>query len=152
MPSQKKLGSAIDFKKMLGMTDDTVEGMYAQAHRFYERGKYRDALEMFRLLTLMDGQDLRFTMGTAASLHMLKEYSAAVQVYTICGVLDPKDPVSHYHAADCYIKKGERFSAVVCLEMAIKRAADKPEYAQLKERAQLTMTSLKEELAASKTL
>jgi len=144
------LKSPLDLKSMLGITNDTVEGMYAEAHRFYERGKYTEALEMFRLLTLMDAQDLRFVMGTAASLHMLKEYTGAVQVYMVCGVLDARDPKPHYHAADCHIKKGDRFSAVISFEMAVARCGDKEEYALMKERSLLSIASLKEELAASK--
>lgn len=142
----------IDLKKIFGLSSSSVEGMYGQAHRFYSQGKYNDALDLFRLLVALENSEVKYFMGIAACLHMLKEYSYAIQIYMICSVMDPKDPRPHYHAADCHIKLGDRISAVVSLEMAVTRADGRPEFIQLKERAQLSIDGLKEQMVALKTL
>ena len=142
----------LDFKKIFGVNDSSVQGMYGQAHRFYSQGKYNEALDLFRLLILLENSEIKYFMGASACLHMLKEYSSAVQTYMICGIMDPKDPRPHYHAADCHMKLGDKFAAVVSLEMALARAGEKPEFIQLKERAQLLIAGLKEEMVKIKTL
>jgi type III secretion system low calcium response chaperone LcrH/SycD len=89
-------------------------------------------------------------MGLAACFHMMKEYKNAVSTYAICGVIDPDNPIPHYHASDCYIHMNDPVSALIALEMAIKRAGDKPEYQMLKDRALLSIESLKKEIAKIK--
>jgi type III secretion system low calcium response chaperone LcrH/SycD len=85
-------------------------------------------------------------MGLAACFHMLKEYKSAAEIYAICGMIDPESPIPYFHASDCYLQMHNSVAAIVTLEMAIKRAGDKPQYATLKDRAALTVASLKQEL------
>jgi len=74
---------------------------------------------------------------------MLKEYSTAAELYTVCGLLDSQSPIPHYHASDCYIELGDKPSAIIALEMAVSRAKDRPEFSRLKDRALMTIESLK---------
>jgi type III secretion system low calcium response chaperone LcrH/SycD len=138
-------------KDMLGLSDAMVEGIYGQAFRLYNTGKYKDASQLFRLLIMLNSTESKFAMGLAACFHMLKEYKNAVATYAICGVIDPANPIPHYHASDCYLHLQDPVSAQIALEMAIKRAGDKPEYQTLKDRAQLTLESLKQEVNKTKT-
>ncbi|NGX43339.1 MAG: hypothetical protein K940chlam7_01634, partial [Chlamydiae bacterium] len=56
-----------------------------------------------------------------------------------------ESPIPHYHASDCYIQMKDPISAIISLEMAVKRSGNKPEYKTLKDRAMMTIESLKEE-------
>ncbi len=133
-------------KDTLGMNDAQVEGLYGQAYRLYNTGKYQDACQLFRLLIMLNASEPKYTMGLAASYHMLKEFKTAIETYNICATLDPTNPLPHYHASDCYIQTNNILTAVVALEMAVKRAGNKPQYATLKDRALLTIENLKKEL------
>jgi type III secretion system low calcium response chaperone LcrH/SycD len=135
-------------KSAMGLSDAMVEGMYGQGYRLYNNGKYKDSSEIFRLLIMLDPTDPRYTMGLAACMHMQKEYKAAINTYGLCGILDSKNPVPHYHASDCYVQMKDPFSAIISLEMAVKRAGDKAEFASLKDRALLTISSLKKQIGA----
>ncbi|MEX1012459.1 MAG: SycD/LcrH family type III secretion system chaperone [Waddliaceae bacterium] len=137
-------------KNALGMNDSTIEGLYGQAFRLYNSGKYKDASHLFRLLIMLDSTEPRYTHGLAACFHMMKDYKNAVHLYTLCSVFEPKNPVPHYHASDCYMQIGDKVSAMVSLEMAIKRAGDKAEFKTLKDRAQMTLKSLEKELKLKK--
>lgn len=130
----------------LGMSDAMVEGFYGQAYRLYNTGKYAQAAEMFRFLVMVNPMEPKYAMGLAASFHMLKHYQQAITAYTMCGVIDPDSPIPHYHASDCYIQLKDQMSAIIALEMAIKRAGIKPEYQALKDRALLSIQSLKKEV------
>lgn len=134
-------------KDAMGLTDAMVEGIYGQAYRLYNTGKYRDASQLFRLLVMLNSLEPKYAMGLAACFHMLKEYRSAVDSYTIVGLVDPESPVPFYHISDCYIQMGDGVSATIALEMAIKRAGDKPEFKTLKDRALLTIESLKKDNA-----
>lgn len=133
-------------KDALGLTDAMVEGIYGQAYRLYNTGKYRDASQLFRLLIMLNTTEPKYVMGLAACFHMQKEYKSAVDIYTMVSVIDPQSPLPFYHASDCYMQMGDALSASIALEMAIKRAGDKPEFKALKERASLTIESLKKEI------
>jgi type III secretion system low calcium response chaperone LcrH/SycD len=137
-------------KDMLGLSDAMVEGIYGQAYRLYNTGKYKDACQLFRLLIMLNSTEPKYVMGLAACFHMLKEYKNAVSSYAMCGVIDPNNPIPHYHASDCYIHLNDPVSAVIALEMAIKRAGETPAYQMIKDRALLTVNSLKQELNPSK--
>lgn len=137
-------------KNVLGLSDSMVEGIYSQAYRLYNTGKYKDASQLFRLLIMIDGTEAKFIMGLAACFHMMKEYQSAISTYALCGIIDPDSPIPHYHASDCYIQMKDYISAIISLEMAIKRAGQKPEFQSLKDRALLTVESLKKEVKHQK--
>lgn len=133
-------------KDLLGMSDSMVEGMYAQAYRLYNSGKYKEACELFRMLIMINALEPKYLLGFGACHHMLKEYKSAVDSYMVCSMLEPHSPVPHYHASDCYIQMGDPVSAIIELEMSVKRAGERPEFKTLKDRAALTIESLKKEL------
>ena len=132
-------------KDAMGLTDAMVEGIYGQAYRLYNTGKYKDASQLFRLLIMLNTTEPKYAMGLAACFHMLKEYRSAVDTYTIVSMVNPENPVPFFHASDCMIQMGDNASAIIALEMAIKRSGEKPEFRTLKDRALLTIQSLKKE-------
>jgi len=132
-------------KDAIGLDSEVVEGIYAQAYRLYNTGKYADATYLFRLLVMLNATENKYILGLAASLHMLKDYKSAIEAYTLCSIMDPENPLPQYHCSDCFIQMKDYLSAMLCLEMTIKRAGDKAEFAQIKERAALNLESLKKQ-------
>ncbi|MGZ4849903.1 MAG: SycD/LcrH family type III secretion system chaperone [Candidatus Bathyarchaeia archaeon] len=150
--ASKMVGPGYPPKEAMGLSDQMVEGIYAQAYRMYNTGKYKEASQLFRLLIMLDGAEPKYSLGLAACFHMAKEYETAAEAYTTCGMIDPNNPIPHYHASDCYLQMGDKASAIIALEMAVKRSGSKPEFSQLKDRALMTIQSLKEEIAKPKDL
>lgn len=130
-------------KDALGLDDQMLEGIYGQAYRLYNTGKYREAGQLFRLLIMINSMEPKYSMGLAACFHMLKEYRNAADAYTLCSIIEPENPLPQYHASDCYIQMNDKISAIIALEMAIKRAGQKREFATLADRARMTISSLK---------
>lgn len=133
-------------KEFMGLSDAMIEGIYGQAYRLYNTGKYREAGQLFRLLIMVNGTEAKYAMGLAACLHMLKDFKAAAEAYMLCTAIDAHNPIPHYHASDCYIQMKDKLSALVSLELAVQQCGDKPEYKTLKDRAQMTIQSLKKDL------
>ena len=82
-------------KDALGMSDAMVEGIYGQAYRLYNTGKYQDSLQLFRLLIMLNPTESKYSLGMAACFHMLKDYRHAAESYALCSILDPENPVPH---------------------------------------------------------
>jgi type III secretion system low calcium response chaperone LcrH/SycD len=133
-------------KDLLGLSDSMIEGIYGQAYRLYNTGKFKEASQLFRLLVMINSVEAKFVMGLAACMHMMKEYKAAAEAYMLCAVIDGMTPIPHFHASDCYLQMDDKPSAIISLEMAIKRCKDTPEFRTLKDRAALTLKKLQEEV------
>lgn len=133
-------------KQMLNIGDDALEGLYTQAYMLYNQGKYQDASYFFVLLALLDPNQQKFQLGSAACLHRMEKYEKAAQVYLICSALDQTNPLPFFHAADCYIKLNAHPLAEMCLKNAIDCCGAKPEHALVKERATLMLEAVREEL------
>jgi type III secretion system low calcium response chaperone LcrH/SycD len=137
-------------KDILGLSDTMVEGLYAQAYRLYNTGKYKEASHLFRVLVMINALEPKYSMGMGACHHMLKEYKSALNAYVICSILDPENPIPHYHASDCYAQMSDPISSLVELQVAVTRAGEKPVFKTLKDRALMTIESLKKGVFAVK--
>lgn len=135
-------------KDALGMNAQVLESIYAQAYRLYNTGKYVEAIHLFRVLILLNTAEAKYTLGLAACFHMMKEYQNAIQAYTMCSVIDLTSPLPYYHISDCFIQMKDSLSAMISLQMALEKAGERAEYAKLKERASLTLESLKAQSGA----
>ncbi len=131
-------------KDAIGLDKGALENVYAQAYRLYNTGKYIEAAHLFRMLILMNSLEAKYTMGLAACLQMVKEYQNAAYTYAMYSALEPNDPMPFYYSSDCYIQMKDHLSAMLCLQMTIDKAGNKPEFSQLKERALLSLNSLKQ--------
>jgi len=129
-------------KQALKLGDDTMEAIYTQGYNLYNQGRYKEASYIFRLLTLLDFTTSKYILGMAASLHRLKDYKNASNLYLMYGALEPTNPLPHFHSADCYLQMNAIEIAILCLTMAISIAVDQPQYAVLKERATLLRQGL----------
>jgi type III secretion system low calcium response chaperone LcrH/SycD len=144
--ANKVLKQGMTPKEAAGLSNDYMENVYAQAYRLYQTGKYVEAIHLFRMLIMLNAMEPKYMLGLAACFHLLKEYTNAIQIYTMCSALDPRNPLPHYHASDCFIQMKEFLSAMICLELVIQQAGNRTEYAKIKERAQLSVESLKQQV------
>lgn len=143
---EKVVAKGIMPKEALRIGDDTMEAIYTQAYNLYNQGRYKESSYIFRLLMLLDYSTPKYTLGLAACLHRMKDYVNASNLYLLCAAFDPKNPMPHYHAADCYLQMNVTELAILSLNMAISVAADQPQYAVLKERATLLKNGLEDQL------
>ncbi len=133
-------------KDAMGIQDTDAEFLYAQAYQLYNIGKYKDSRSLFGSLMVMDPTEPKYIFGHAASSHMLKQYDTAAKAYVQQAMLSNDDPVPYYHAADCYLQLNDKLSALVTLRIVVKRSTGKPEFETIKERAEMTIKNLEEDL------
>jgi TolA-binding protein len=58
----KVVGNGVTPKDAMGMNDEMIEGVYAQAYRLYNTGKYKEASQLFRLLIMLNGAQPSYLM------------------------------------------------------------------------------------------
>lgn len=150
--SQKFLSKGVLPKDILNINDRDSEVMYSKAYHFYETGNYTESCQLFQMLMGLNPSEYKYVMGLAACKQMLRDFETALSLYALAGALDPKAPLPHYHSAECYLQAGDKFSALVCLEMTITRAQGKPELKELADRATMMTNKLNEELSQPKEL
>ena len=112
------------------MKTETTKSLYACAYRFYENGKYEEAIHFFRLLTVADVNNDKYWVGLAASYKMNKETEKALEAYAIAAILDENDPFTHLYAAECLFDLGRTEEAIQALDSA-ERVAKKNKNQQL---------------------
>lgn len=144
--SDKALKNGISIKLLAGISDEKEESIYSQAYLLYNTGRYRDAIEIFRVLIMLNSTEPKYMMGLAACFHMLKAYESAISTYTLVSFLDPDNPVPFFHSSDCALQMNDKLAAIVSLQMAINKAENKPEFKTLKERAEITLQGLKKDM------
>jgi len=145
--TQKSAKGGLNLKILSGVSDEKEEAVYSQAYLLYNSGRYKDAIEIFRVLIMLNSTEPKYMMGLAACFHLMKAYDAAISSYTLVSFLDPENPIPYFHTSDCALQLGDKMGAMVALQMAIKRAENKPEFKTLKERAEITLNGLKKDVS-----
>lgn len=133
-------------KDAMGLSDAMMEGMYSFGYRLYNTGKYDQAIQLFRLLVMLDPTQAKFSLGLAACFHMMKDYKNAATTYVLCSIIDGKDPLPHYHASDCYIEMHQPELAIAALELCLERCEARPEYIGIKDRAKISIENLQSQI------
>jgi|SRR5579862_2159599 len=94
------------------------EELYGIAFQLYELGNYPHAGQFFKKLVLCNPFAEKYWRGLASCHQMQKEYLAAIQAWTSSALLEDKDPLPHFHAAECLFSLGEKEEALHALQAA----------------------------------
>ncbi len=132
----------IPLRDAIGITPETMSRVHDMAYQMYNNGRYQQALQLFRLLITLETVDVKYLMGIAASLHMLKDFSKAAEMYFYINAIYPNDPIPYYHAADCYLQMDLPDVAAAVLKRCILQCENKPEYDQLRKRVEVILEGL----------
>jgi len=106
-----------------GVTRDTLEGVYAIAHRFYQNGQLDEAEAFFRFLCLYDFYNADYALGMGAVLHLKREYEKAIGMYAVAQALNLTDDRPMFHVGQCHLALGRLRKARECFEAVAGRAA-----------------------------
>lgn len=134
----------------LRASDKTFEEFYERGFQLYKTGKFKQALSHFQILITAHPKHPKYLMAAAAANQMLKQYAAAVGLYTLAAILDEHNPYPLYYLTSCLIKIEEPLQALINLEMGIERCEKLPHLQGLKDRMKMMAEQLHKELAAKK--
>jgi len=131
-----------------GISDNMMEYLYEQGFRKYQSGNYGKAEGYFYLLLQLNPEDLRFITGFAACKLKQEQYPEAINAYTFFAIIDPINPVPHYHQALIFQKVGQPEAASLSYQAVIRLCGDVPEFSAMKERSILCLKGLEGQIKA----
>lgn len=129
------LAEGIPLKEFNGISDKSMEAIYATAFNLYESGKYVDSEKIFRFLCINDQYEKKYFIGLGACRQMLKAYKSAVDCYSHAAILDSTDPQIAYHAGCCHLALEDYTKAVSGFTAAVRFAGEDPRHAAIKKEA-----------------
>jgi type III secretion system low calcium response chaperone LcrH/SycD len=124
-----------------GMGPERAEALYAEAYHLFKIGKYREAQAQFITLVTMNPYEFKYMFGLASCSHLLKKYENAADLYMQSATLEKDNPIPYFHASDCFFNTKDTFAGVAALNMCVNLCGDKPEFAIIKDRAEIMIKS-----------
>lgn len=117
------------------------QAVFNKGYQLLQGGKYKAAAGAFYFLYSID-PIFDYAFPLAVAYHYLKEYDLAGAHYVIASQLDPLNPVPTFHLYDCFMKLNLPYGAMKAISDTIALCKDDPQYATLKERANLEKDAL----------
>lgn len=124
------------------ITKEETEAAYALAYRIFNQRQYAKAERLFAILCQLDHYDGRFWLALGACRQMQNDYTGALSAYAVAGIHDMENPVTPLRAAECFLALNRLDDAEHGITAAIHWATDRPEYGQLKTRAELILNGI----------
>jgi type III secretion system low calcium response chaperone LcrH/SycD len=94
------------------------EKLYTLGYQLYDQGRYGDCVHCFMKLALCNPFIHPYWCGLASSHQMQKSYREALHAWGVAALLNEKDPLPHFHAAECYFSLKEFDEALKALNSA----------------------------------
>lgn len=98
-----------------------LKAFYAAAYAQYQTGQWSKAIELFRILCERVPLESKFWLGLAASYQEQTDYELALFAWAMHALLEPANPLSHFHAAQCAFSLGKQEEAALALQEAKQR-------------------------------
>ncbi len=99
---------------------DDLERMYNLAYNYYSSDNYAQAEPIFKLLSLYDALDPRFSLGLAGCYQATGNFERALEIYQLAAAASGlNDPTPLYYASICFINLGKTEEAIAGLEGAL---------------------------------
>lgn len=137
-------------KEAMNIKEEELRELYHYGHYLFNSGKYEEAREVFKWLYSIEVGNGDFATSIGVCHHRLKDYDNAITCYMCGAMLKPKDPVPFFYCYDCYLNLGMPDAAAIMLANVIERAGNQPEYAKIKQKAELLFEPLKKQVLEAK--
>ncbi len=98
------LNNGASFGKALGISDDTIEFLYARAHRWVAIGQHERAEPIFRALCLIDDSSADFWVGVGLCLRARTAWNEALDAFRTASEKRPQWAIPHFHALDLCVR------------------------------------------------
>lgn len=97
-----------------------VEALYDIRKQLYENKKHNDADEIFRLVCIIDPEEVKYLRAYAANSQALGDFEKAINMYFMAANTDQYDMRNFYNIAQCLILSDKRKEAIRVLEDIVK--------------------------------
>ncbi|WP_440029650.1 type III secretion system translocator chaperone SicA [Chromobacterium amazonense] len=134
------VSSGATLKDVHGIPQETMEGLYAHAYDFYNKGRLDEAETFFRFLCIYDFYNPDFIMGLAAVFQLKKQFQKACDLYAVAFALSKNDYRPVFFSGQCQLFMRKAAKAKQCFELVCEQSVDEA----LRAKAQVCLDGLQE--------
>ncbi|MBX9295503.1 type III secretion system translocator chaperone SicA [Chromobacterium piscinae] len=127
-------------KDVQGIPQDLMDGLYAHAYDFYNKGRLDDAETFFRFLCIYDFYNPDYIIGLAAVSQLKKQFQKAADLYAVAFALGKNDYRPVFFTGQCQLFMRKAAKARQCFELVLERSDDEA----LRVKAQVYLDTLQE--------
>jgi len=139
----KVFEQGIPLGQVLGITEIQLAEVYRFAYSEFHAGHYEIAAELFKAILKLNPMAPEIGTCLGVCFHRLGKYEQAIIAYMNSAVLEETNPMPYFYAYDCYQRLNQPYAAFLMISSALARAANQPQYAELKEKAELLVEGSK---------
>ncbi|NDL61515.1 type III secretion system translocator chaperone SicA [Acerihabitans arboris] len=139
------VNSGITLKEVHDIPQDMMEGLYAHAYNYYNKGQLDEAATFFRFLCIYDFYNPEYYIGLGAVYQLKKEYQKAADIYAVAFSLAQNDYRPIFFNGQCQLLLQKTNKARQCFELVMEQSQDE----SLKIRAGVYLNNLKKSDPAS---
>lgn len=140
----EKLWEAISggatLKDVHGIPEEIMDGLYAHAYDFYNKGRLDEAENFFRFICLYDFYNPDYIIGLAAVTQLKKNYQKACDLYAVAFALSKNDYRPVFFSGQCQLLMRKVVKARQCFELVCEKSDDEA----LRAKAAAYLASLQE--------
>lgn len=111
-------------KDIHGIPQDMMEGLYAHAYDFYNKGRLDEAETFFRFLAIYDFYNPDYIMGLAAVCQLKKQFQKACDLYAVAFALSKNDYRPVFFTGQCQLLMRKAAKAKQCFELVCEQSSD----------------------------
>lgn len=105
-------------------TDEDVTLLYELAYNLYQAEEFAKASEIFQRLVIAKPFEPKYWQAYASSLQMQKLYRESLTPWSMWCLIESKNPIPHFHAAEALFSLGEIQEGLQALKAAENRDSD----------------------------
>jgi len=110
---------------MQDFTEEDVHLLYELGFNLYQVGDYKKGEEIFKRLVIACPLEKNHWRGLGSCLQMQQKYEEALVSWSMCTIVDPQNPLPHFHAAECLFSLDQLDDALQALKAAENRDNEK---------------------------
>jgi type III secretion system low calcium response chaperone LcrH/SycD len=123
-------------------TDAELGSVHAIAYNLYTQGRFAEAERYFGFLSFYRPLDCRYLVSIGSCRQMQKNFSGAIESYSLATLLEPENPEPSLHVAECLLGLGEAEAARETLHMVANLCRLKGGHADVAARAEALQSLL----------
>jgi len=139
------VANARTFQDFTGLTDESMEVIYAVGHQKYQSGNYSEAETIFTMLTVLNHFEEKFWKALAASRAMQGKHEEALPAYGMLGLLQPEDHVTPFQCAKSFLAVGKQEEAMAALRSCLANSETRTDLDSMRTEASLMLSNLEKE-------
>lgn len=104
------------------LREEDVILLYQMGYGMYQKSLYAEAEEVFQKLVIARSYEVKYWKGLASVQQMQQNYKQAITSWSMCCLIDDKNAIYHFHAAECLFSLKDFDQAKTALAAAENRA------------------------------